>query len=198
MGREFELKYRLSPEQYRLLLPLLPEPARKIAMHTTYYDTPSGALSARKWTLRLRMEDELAVCTIKTPMSGPGRGEWECRRGDIREAIPELCKLGCPGELASLASEGLVAVCGARFTRLCGPITAGGAEIELALDAGVLTGGGRELPFTELEAELKSGSDGDLIAFCRGLEARFGLVPEPKSKFRRALALAREGSYGLL
>ena len=62
--------------------------------------------------------------------------------------------------------------------------------MELALDRGVLLGGGKELPFAEAEVELKQGRDGDAVAFATELAARFGLIPEPKSKLRRALSLA--------
>ena len=67
-----------------------------------------------------------------------------------------------------------------------------GCTAELALDRGVLTGGGRELPLCEAEAELKEGSREALVAFGLLLERSFGLVPERLSKFRRALELAKE------
>ena len=65
--------------------------------------------------------------------------------------------------------------------------------MELALDRGVLFGGGRELPFAEAEVEQKSGSEAAAEAFARRLAARFALTEEPKSKFQRALALAMGG-----
>ena len=62
-------------------------------------------------------------------------------------------------------------------------------EVELAIDAGVLTGGGREIPLCEVEVELKSGSQDACDRYAEALATRFGLTPEPQSKFRRALAL---------
>ena len=61
--------------------------------------------------------------------------------------------------------------------------------MELALDEGVLLGGGRELPFAEVEVELKSGSDAVARDFAAALAAEFGLKPQPKSKLARAMAL---------
>jgi inorganic triphosphatase YgiF len=61
---------------------------------------------------------------------------------------------------------------------------------ELALDSGVLLGGGREIPLCEAELELKSGSKDAMIHYAQILACRFKLVPERKSKFRRAAALA--------
>lgn len=190
MGREFELKYAAAPEQQAAIRELFPDLV-PIEMETTYYDTPAGDLSARRWTLRRRFEDGRSVCTLKTPAPGGARGEWELEMGDIRDAIPELCKLGAPEELVSLAENGVIQVCGARFTRLAGVICAEGCTLELALDSGILTGGGRTGPLCEVEVELKAGSDADAVAYAQALARRFGLIPQPKSKYRRALELAR-------
>lgn len=193
MAREFELKYALTEQQARVLTALLPKPVSRISMETTYYDTEDHALSARRWTLRQRLENGLSVCTVKTPDGPLGRGEWEWEGGPIGAAIPKLCAMGGPAELEALTQGGVVPVCGARFVRLCGTLAEQDCVLELAVDTGVLTGGGRELPFTEFEVELKSGAEEGVLAFCRGLSERYGLVPEGKSKFARAKALAGEG-----
>lgn len=192
MGKEIEMKYRLTAAQAGEIAALLPEQANRISMKTTYYDTKDASLAARRWTLRLRMENEAAVCTLKTPGAEGGRGEWECLCGDILEAIPLLCAEGAPGALAELTAGGVEPVCGAEFVRRCVGIPLADGTAELALDTGVLTGGGKNQAFTELEVELKSGSREALFARCRELEARFGLKIEPGSKFQRALALKSE------
>ena len=56
----------------------------------------------------------------------------------------------------------------------------------------MLLGGGRELPFTEVEVELKSGSEEAVTAFAEALAAELGLKPEHRSKVARARALAEE------
>ena len=61
--------------------------------------------------------------------------------------------------------------------------------MELALDQGCLLGGGKALPFGEVEVELKSGSQTDAVSFAGALAAEFGLKPQPKSKLARAMAL---------
>ena len=61
--------------------------------------------------------------------------------------------------------------------------------MELALDQGVLLGGGKELPFAEAEVELKSGSDHTALSFAEALAKEFALKPQPKSKLARAMAL---------
>jgi triphosphatase len=66
-----------------------------------------------------------------------------------------------------------------------------GCTVELALDEGSLTGGGREIPLCEVEVELLSGSREAACVYAGALAVRFGLKQETRSKFRRALALAR-------
>ena len=192
MGREFELKYRATPQQIAAIGERYPN-GHSIAMETTYYDTPDRLLSPRHWTLRRRMENGISVCTLKTPAEGGARGEWETECGDILSAVPVLCKLGAPALLPVLVSEGVEPVCGARFTRLATTLTVEDCTLELALDQGVLLGGGRQIPLCEVEVELKSGEETAAVAFAEELAKTFGLVPETASKYRRALSLARNG-----
>lgn len=191
MGREFELKFSATEAQQDAIRAKYGD-FTEISMETTYYDTPDRALSARRITLRRRMENGVSVCTVKTPQASDSRGEWELRWEDSASMVAELCKLGAPEELLSLTAGGIVPVCGARFTRLAKHIDLSGGTAELALDRGVLLGGGRQCPLCEVEVELKSGSDEATTAFAAALSAGFGLVPQPKSKFRRAKALAEE------
>ena len=190
MGREFELKFRATPEQQEAILSLYGD-FSTIDMETTYYDTPNGSLSARNITLRRRLENGNAVCTVKTQLDGVGRGEWETNHQRIEDAIPVLCKLGCTEDLIALTAPGLVRVCGARFTRQCKTLAVEGSTVELALDRGILLGGGRELPLCEVEVELKEGREDDALLFAQILAAKYGLQQETKSKFRRALDLAK-------
>ena len=102
----------------------------------------------------------------------------------------QLCQAGADWELMRCAAGGLMEVCGARFTRLAKTLAVSGATVELALDQGVLMGKGKELPLAEVEVELKEGTDEAAVRFAREIAEEFGLVPESKSKFVRAMALA--------
>ena len=73
MGREIELKYAALSPQQEALRAAFPGSWQSIAMETTYYDTPAGELSARRITLRRRMENGVSVCTVKTPAPGGAR-----------------------------------------------------------------------------------------------------------------------------
>lgn len=188
MGVEYELKFRATKALQAAILEAVPGEDRHFSMQTTYYDTPTSQLSQRHYTLRRRMENDLSVCTLKIPAPG-GRGEWEVPCSRIEDAIDMLCKLSGVTELPALVSDGLIPVCGARFQRIARTVRLDGCTVELAIDAGVLTGGNRELPLCEVEVELKEGSPDACNRFAQIIAARFGLQPEPQSKFRRALAL---------
>lgn len=190
MGREFELKFAATAEVQAAIRQAYGS-FRRISMETTYFDTMDGALSARKMTLRLRKENELCICTLKTPLPDGSRGEWECQATDIQDGLDTLVALGAPKQVAILAESGLQAICGAKFTRLVTEVVTADGRAELALDSGILLGGGREAELCEVEVELKSGSDRAILAFADELAAGYGLQPENRSKFRRALALAK-------
>lgn len=195
MGREFELKFGARPEQLAAIRAEFGDFCA-ISMETTYYDTLDGALSARRITLRRRLENGMSVCTVKTPGDGHGRGEWDTEAESIEDAIPRLLEAGCTADLKALTKAGIVPVCGARFTRLARTLELEGAQVELALDSGCLMGAGKEMPLCEVEVELKSGDEAAAVAFANRLAREYGLRPEGASKFRRALALAKGEDYG--
>ena len=189
MGREFELKYAATKADLEILKGRYPN-LHPIAMETTYYDNEAGDFSRLKLTFRRRMENEKSICTRKTPADTWGRAEFEVECDDIMASVPLLRKEGAPVQLLLLTEHGVFPSCGAKFTRLAGLLEFPDFTAELALDEGVLLGGGRELPFTEVEVELKAGSEEALTAFAESLAAELGLKPEYKSKVARARQLA--------
>ena len=190
MGREFELKFAATTAVQAAIRQEF-SGFREISMETTYFDTADGALSDRRVTLRLRKENETSICTLKTPLLDGSRGEWECQADNITDGLNALVALGAPREAAFWATQGLQPVCGAKFTRLVAEVTTADGTAELALDSGILLGGGKETALCEVDVELKSGSDRATLAFAEGLAAKYNLQPENKSKFRRALGLAK-------
>lgn len=186
MGREYELKYAATPEILEEIQSAF-SGFHAIQMETTYYDDPDGNLGRRHWTVRRRLENGVSVCTVKTNLPDGSRGEWEIEAPDIRAALPRLVALGAPAQLLPLA-EKLIPTCGARFTRQAAMVNGGASE--LALDCGVLLGGGKEVPLCEVEVEQKSGPDSETARFAQALAAQYGLLPQPKSKLARARALA--------
>lgn len=191
MGREFELKFAATKEDHEALHRRYPH-LSPITMESTYYDTPGGDIRQLRWTLRLRRENGIPICALKTPGEGFGHGEWEVYCAGMDEAVDALLAKGAPAQLREFADAGLSPVCGARFTRLAGIIHAEGCTVELALDDGLLLGGGKEQPLCEVEVELKSGSEDAAAAFAIAIAQEFGLRPETRSKIARAMALTRQ------
>lgn len=188
MGLEYEQKFAADGGVQEAIRQQLGGSWETISMRTTYFDTAGGDLSARKWTLRHRLENGVHVCTLKTPM-GDARGEWETVCESVERAIPELCKLGGPAELLTLTQNGVIPVCGAEFTRLAATVALEDGTVEVALDSGRLFAGSRETPLCEVEVELKSGSREAADRFATALAETHGLQILTKSKFKRAYAL---------
>ena len=190
MAREFELKYRADIAALDAIRAEYGDFA-VTEMETTYYDTFDLKLSFHHWTLRRRMENGKAVCTFKSPADNGGRNEWEVECEHILPGILALCQAGAPWELMRATAGGVQPFCGARFTRLSRMLTLeDGTRVELALDAGVLTGGSHQQEFAEVEVELKEGSEESAVLFAKVLAAKFHLTPEPEAKVVRARKLA--------
>lgn len=190
MAIEYELKFQAEEAVLEQILAEYGQyPCQQYQMETTYYDTPSGALSARHYTLRRRMENENSVCTLKTPAEGNGRNEQETSCDNILKAIPIFCQTGAPEDFGQLVQEGLIAVCGAKFHRTAITLQLEDCCLELALDRGILTGGGKEIPLCEVEVELKEGERVSADLFALLLSSQYRLTVQRYSKFRRALAL---------
>lgn len=190
MGRELEWKYSATKHDIEAVFHAYCTDWKRIEMETTYYDTPTHELGAKKMTLRRRYENGNSVCTLKTAAENGARGEWECEQSDIRTAIAKLCALGAPSQLLSIGT--LIEVCAARFTRFAAMLELPQCAVEIALDCGQLLGGGKSAPLCEIEVEHKRGSEQASEEFARSLAARFFLSEEPMSKYRRALALTEE------
>ena len=79
----FEMEYKLAVRDEAQLAEILSDPEvlslcalrKEKKMKTVYYDTPSRSLSARKWMLRQRMEDDKSIICFKTPIQEHLRGE---------------------------------------------------------------------------------------------------------------------------
>ena len=97
MATEFEIKLRAG--NVRQLEKILKDPQvaghaleklREIHMKTTYYDTADGALTARRWMLRVRQENERSVVTMKTPGEGYARVSYAYSVEHLMEALRRI------------------------------------------------------------------------------------------------------------
>lgn len=189
MGKELEYKYAPTAGDGSFILERFPGDWEQVTMESTYYDTLQGDLARKRYTLRLRKENGQQVITCKTPGGGNARNEWEYPAGSLAEGIPALLAMGAPEELASYLRAGLVARCGAAFTRMRRTLRFGDGEAELAWDKGELRGGAMREPLLEIELELKSGDEAAFTAWCGQMAEELKLRTIKESKFARAAAL---------
>ena len=170
-------------------------PAGVAPVSDRYFDTLDRRFLAAGYACRLRQEGDALLLTLK----GLGGVEGAVHRRDEREvslpawnpdpmAWPESAARTLALELAKGAP--LRPLFSLRQRRRRAEVTQGGRRVaELSLDAVRVTVGRKPVSYFELEVELKGdGSEADLAALAAELAGAWGLVPEPRAKFERALA----------
>ncbi len=162
---ELELKLALPRDRSDAIeqLPVFrAAPAQHLHEITTYFDTADLALRREGVALRVRRRGDRLIQTLKTSGAdevASNRGEWEW---DVESDLPDVGRLRetpradlierLDGTLRPVFRTDI-----ARTTRMLDG--AGGARVEAALDHGQIIAGDAREPVSELELELKSGSD---------------------------------------
>jgi inorganic triphosphatase YgiF len=189
--------------------------AGTVVQRDTYFDTPSGALRARRQSLRLRVTGKGIRLTLKGEARDVHPGvterdelerEWsaaafaEARAALAREgiALPAVPETGTPA--ASLAAAGLVRVQERETRRRLRHAGAGAPIAEMAIDEVTyrLTAGAVRHHEVEIEAKADAGAD-YLPRAVEALKARFGgaLVSSRHSKLAIGAGVERlRGSPG--
>ena len=178
-------------------------PAGVAPVSDRYFDTLDRRFLAAGYACRLRQEGDALLLTLK----GLGGVEGAVHRRDEREVAlpawnpdpmvwPESAARTLALELAKGAP--LRPLFSLRQRRRRAEVTQGGRRVaELSLDAVRVTVGRQPVSYFELEVELKGdGSEADLAALAAELAGAWGLVPEPRAKFERALALVDASADG--
>ncbi|MDB5688313.1 MAG: inorganic triphosphatase [Sphingomonas bacterium] len=160
---------------------------------STYFDAPGLPLRAAGLSLRVRQAGGSFVQTVKAEGAATAglfaRPEWECEIGGeqpvVDEAAGPLTTLLPATTLQALAPAFVVTV-----TRRTGLLQYHGASIELVLDVGEVSAGGRTDPVAELELELKSGPAEALFSLARAMNAvvplRLGVLAKSERGYRLA------------
>ena len=169
--------------------------SRTIYMKSQYFDTADGFLRENGAALRLRQENDRAVCCMKRRGIATAEGmraheEYECDAQTIEEGLRLLPDKGAPRELceAALAAP-LTETCRVDFRRCAILLQQDNTVCELALDEGSLHREERSAPLCEIELELIAGSEDVFHALAAELAAYLSLTPEPESKLARAMKL---------
>ncbi len=170
--------------------------------HNTYFDTPDRRLAARHYSLRVRDLGQRRIGTLKHSLHNHAgvhtREEWEVEldAGDDPQAWP--ASPARDRAIEALGGATVVPLMTVHTQRqYIYAIHAAIVIAELSLDEGTIAAGGRTLDFRELEVELLNGQPraefDTLIAY---LQARYPLVPEPRGKKARGLALLDQPGKG--
>lgn len=204
---EGELKYAALSERplrelasTEVLGPARLGSARTVLELDRYLDTPDLRLAEARWACRLRLRDGRTIVSLKGPA--------EHLPGDLLHLRPEVEGPAEPNAAPmawppSAAREQLIAMTrGAalveRFSleqeRTERSVSQGGTRIgSLSLDrVQVMLDDGEigRMAVVELELEPDALADGlDYAPLARALSAMEGLVPDPSSKFERAIAM---------
>ncbi|RZS55016.1 CYTH domain-containing protein [Sphaerotilus mobilis] len=198
---ETELKFQIPPERLPgVRQALATVAAGGLRLRARYFDTPDRRLGYAAMALRLRLEGDRWVQTLK------GRGDGMLQRLDhevvLDGADPARAPLldlsrhdgNAAGEALRRALGDAADRLACRFetdvSRTLGHVEQGGATIELALDLGEIRAGAAVWPLHELEFELKAGPVAGLLAEARTWVAQHGLWLDVRSKAERGERLA--------
>lgn len=169
----------------------------KIPMKAVFYDTKDQKLRKAGFAFRIRQEGNEYIATLKwggTSSEGMHkRQELNITLDDEEAKTPTIAIFNqdeVGGELGSLVGdEELYDLMTVEFTRKQVRLDTGKSISVLSADRGFVRAAGGETPICEMELELYSGDEEDMIALGGEIAEKYGLKPENTSKFKRGLAL---------
>lgn len=168
-----------------------------IPMRAVYFDTEDNALLKKKFAFRVRYEDVLPVATMKWGGDAQDglhqRGELNVTVNEDFAANPDV-SIFRGSEIYEEISEAvgnrpLVPVMEMEFIRRQMHVDTGKSISVVSCDEGEIRTAGGTAPISELEVELYSGDQDDMIALGNELAAKYNLKPGNKSKYQRGLEL---------
>ncbi|ALG71519.1 metal-chelation protein CHAD [Azospirillum thiophilum] len=202
--REVELKLHAAPADLArvtalpAMLALADGPPVTQRLRTAYFDTPDLRLAANGVALRVRQEGDRFVQTLKTVNSAsPGdsaavavRREWDWPVAGEAVERGLLADPAVAGLVPAAALDALDCLFVTDFRRTTlllrpDPLTA----VELAVDDGGIYAGGRSLPLSEVELELKAGKVASLFDLALTLQNAVPMRIGTESKAEAGLRL---------
>lgn len=171
-------------------------------MKSAYFDTESRILSAHDVAFRVRMEGNRVVASLK--WNGKSENGLH-RREEVNVPIvdpacfikpsPGIFKESETGRemIELIGSDSLESMLEIRYLRRRMRVDNGRSILEVAIDTGSILTDFGELPICELEIELFSGEEEDVVTIGIEFAKRFQLTPLNESKYARGLKLIAEG-----
>ena len=191
-AREIELKLAVSSDHLQGLHRLLREQALERAvtrrLHSVYWDTPGLSLHQLGLALRVRRVETKWIQTVKdrgTQHAGLfDRAEDEVQVDDATPNLRRISNTALREAIAGALESGdaLQPVVETDVRRSLRTLQRGDAEIEVCLDVGQVRTAAGDVPLSEVELELKSGSPGSLFDFALDLHERVPLRPAQSDK----------------
>ena len=168
-----------------------------IPMKAVYFDTEDKALLKKQMAFRVRYEAVHPVATLK--WGGGAEDGLHCR-GELNVTVSEEFAqnpdLGIfrGSEIFEEISEAagnsrLIPVMEMDFVRKQIHVDTGKSISVVSYDEGEIRTAGGNAPISEVEVELYSGSQDDMIALGNELAVKYNLKPGNQSKYQRGLEL---------
>jgi inorganic triphosphatase YgiF len=195
MQREIELKLELDPKMARRLrtVPVFAQqPKYRQLQETTYFDTPDRKLRKAGLTLRVRQSDRRCIQTVKAQNEAAGlfaRDEWESEVSAMRPDRKAALSTPVGNVLSANGLRALEPVASLSVNRSCWVVDSKDAVMEVLLDEGVIGAGNARQLLSELELELKEGSEKALFRLCNQIGDRVPLRLSVLSKAERAFSM---------
>lgn len=171
-------------------LPFLPADSDVVALRAIYFDTPDRDLAGHGVSLRIRRSGDKRVQTVKADGSGAtglfARAEWEM---PVPDDGPVLDARTPVAAMLGEAVHAIEPVFHVDVERRSWIVAEDAAEIELVLDRGQASAGGRQVAICEIELELKSGAPQALFLFARRIDAEIPVRPGVMTKAERGYRL---------
>ena len=170
-----------------------------LTFKAAYFDTSDKMLSQNDIAFRVRIEGSRAIASLK--WNGKTDGALHTRE-EINVPIDgEACLMNPNVTLFKESDIGiklielvgdkpLVNVMESGFLRRRLRVDTENSIIEVSIDVGEITTDSGSVPICELELELFSGNQEDLLKLGNKLAERYSLVPEVRSKYARGLMLS--------
>ena len=199
---ETEIKLLIAKKDVKTLtaLPLVAKKTKKgshktVKLVNIYYDTRDLLLQKAGIAYRVRQNGKKYEATIKLRQTDAGglsaRREFNV---PVKNAKPDLTvfnesgvQVDFDGLLGTAQVEKLFTVRVKRELRLL-QVTKD-TLVEMAIDQGFISAGGKKETIDEVELELKEGSLADLLAYTAKIAAEVPVFTESRSKYFRGLAL---------
>ena len=196
MKREIELKLELAPEmvdRLRAHPPFARQPTYRQHQDTIYFDTPDRKLRKAGLTLRVRRCGRRYVQTVKAQTEAAGlfeRDEWESQVRAMKPDLRAVTQTPVAKVLAEDCLQLLEPVATLSVNRTCWVIDKGNNVTEATLDEGVINAGDARQALSELELELKKGSEKALFRLCEQIADQVPIKLSVLSKADSAVGMA--------